>query len=217
MPKGDVALDEDLGEPSAVSESDLTSGLEVRKPAISRTGTYVSADGAVLTTTEVLDGCTRITLDGRHDATLAFRDDKLGIALLKPATALAPRGVATLETAVPRPDTDVALAGYSYGEALSAPVVTFGNFAEAKGLNGEPDLVRLSATTLPGDSGAAGARPGSAAAGDSRAGGAPARRARAGNSTRTALASLNIAGVTRFHAPCASGPAGATCRGSTAA
>jgi hypothetical protein len=155
VPKGDVALDEDLGEPSAVSESDLTSGLEVRKPAISRTGTYVSADGAVLTTTEVLDSCTRITLDGRHDATLAFRDDKLGIALLKPATALAPRGVATLETAVPRPDTDVALAGYSYGEALSAPVVTFGNFAEAKGLNGEPDLVRLSATTLPGDSGAA--------------------------------------------------------------
>ena len=56
---------------------------------------------------------------------------------------------------MPRPDTDVALAGYSYGEALSAPVVTFGTFAEAKGLNGEPDLVRLSATTLPGDSGAA--------------------------------------------------------------
>jgi peptidoglycan hydrolase-like protein with peptidoglycan-binding domain len=155
VPKGDVALDEDLGEPSATSASDLMSGLEVRKPAISRTGTYVSADGAVLTTTEVLDSCTRITLDGRYDAALAFRDDTLGIAVLKPVTALAPRGVATLETAIPRPDTDVALAGYSYGEALSGPVVTFGNFAEAKGLMGEPNLVRLAVTTLPGDSGAA--------------------------------------------------------------
>jgi len=155
VPKGDVALDEDLGEPSAISGSDLTSGLEVRKPALSRTGTYVSTDGAVLTTTEVLDSCTRLTLDGRYDATLAFRDDTLGIAVLKPATALAPRGVATLETAIPRPDTDVALAGYSYGEALSGPVVTFGSFAEAKGLNGEPNLVRLAASTLPGDSGAA--------------------------------------------------------------
>jgi peptidoglycan hydrolase-like protein with peptidoglycan-binding domain len=149
------ALDETLGEPSAVSAADLTAGLEVRKPNLSRSGVFIDAQGSVLTTTEVLQDCGRITLDSRHEATLAFRDDALGIAVLRPARPLAPRAVAELQPAPLRAEANVALAGYSYGDRLSAPVVSFGTLAEPEGLNGEPGLARLAMATLPGDAGGA--------------------------------------------------------------
>jgi S1-C subfamily serine protease len=152
---GTVALDENLGEPSSTSAADLTSGLDIRRPAISRSGVFVDAQGSVLTTTEVLDGCTRITLDGRTEATVAIEDATLGFAVLTPATSLAPRAFAEIAPALPRLDSDVAMAGYSYGDKLSAPAVTSGSFSEGQGLNGEPELARLTMATLPGDTGGA--------------------------------------------------------------
>jgi hypothetical protein len=53
----------------------------------------------------------------------------------------------------PAPGTELAVAGYSYEDKLPAPVLTFGTFEEAKGLNGEPGLARLSAPVLDGDRG----------------------------------------------------------------
>jgi hypothetical protein len=154
-PVGSVALDENLGEPSSTSAADLTSGLDIRRPAISRTGTFIDGAGTVLTTGEVLAGCTRVTLDGRTDATVAFEDPTLGFAVLKPVAPLAPRAFAALAQTAPRLDSDVALAGYSYEDKLSAPVVTTGTFSEGQGLNGEADLDRLTLTTLAGDAGGA--------------------------------------------------------------
>lgn len=154
-PKGNRALDENLGEPSATSASDLAKGLEVRHPTLSRSGVYIDATGTVLTTVEVLSGCTRITLDGRNTATVAFQDDTLGFALLKPDQPLAPRAVAELAPALPRLDSDVAMAGYSYEDRLDAPVISSGTFSEATGLNGEKELARLTLQTLPGDVGGA--------------------------------------------------------------
>jgi hypothetical protein len=45
------------------------------------------------------------------------------------------------------------VAGYSYEDRLSAPVLTFGQMAEAGGLNGEAGINRLAMTVLPGDAG----------------------------------------------------------------
>lgn len=154
-PKGNRALDESLGQPSTVSTSDLAKGLEVRHPAISRSGAYIDATGTVLTTVEVLDACTRITLDGRHPATVAYQDDALGLAVLKPDQPLAPRAVAELAPALPRLDSDIAMAGYSYEDRLDAPVISTGTFSEATGLNGETDIARLTLQSLPGDVGGA--------------------------------------------------------------
>lgn len=154
-PKGNRALDENLGDPSSTPASDLAKGLEVRHPALSRSGAYIDATGTVLTTVEVLNACTRLTLDGRQTATVAFQDDVLGIALLKPDRPLAPRAFAELAPALPRLDSDVAMAGYSYEDQLDAPVISSGTFSEATGLNGEPELARLTLQTLPGDVGGA--------------------------------------------------------------
>lgn len=148
-------LDANLGEPSATPTADLVKGLEPRRPILSRSGVYISATGAVLTTTEVLQGCTQITLDGRHAARVAYQDDLLGIAILEPDAALAPRAVAELAPALPRLDSDVLMAGYSYEDKLSAPVISSGTFSEASGLNGEKHIARLTLQTLPGDVGGA--------------------------------------------------------------
>ncbi|MCY1127760.1 serine protease [Frigidibacter sp. RF13] len=154
-PAGSVALDENLGEPSSTTAADLTSGLDIRRPAIARTGAFIDGEGTVLTTSEVLAGCTRVTLDGRTDATVAFEDPTLGFAILKPSAPLAPRAFAALAPTAPRLDSDVALAGYSYEDKLSAPVVSTGTFSEGQGLNGEAELDRLTLTTLAGDAGGA--------------------------------------------------------------
>lgn len=148
-------LDETLGEPSLVAASDLTAGLDVRHPALSRSGTFIDAAGTVLTTTEVLANCTRLTLDRRHEATVAFRDEVQGLAVLKPVAPLAPRAFAGLPTGPLRAGADVALAGYPYEDRLDRPVMSFGTLAEPRGLNGETHLARLSIRTRAGDVGAA--------------------------------------------------------------
>ena len=151
----DKGLDETLGEPSLVSAADLTAGLDVRHPALSRSGAFIDATGAVLTTTEVLANCARLTIDRRHEATVAFRDDAHGLAVLRPLTPLAPRAFAGLPARPLRVGADVAIAGYPYEDRLDRPVMSFGTLAEASGLNGETDLARLSIRTRAGDVGAA--------------------------------------------------------------
>jgi peptidoglycan hydrolase-like protein with peptidoglycan-binding domain len=152
-PVGRRALDPGLVSLDDAQRRSLLAGMEVRRPKLSRSGMFVSADGAVLTTTEVLQSCGRITLDRDTDAGIAFQDDALGIALLTPMKELAPRHVAGFETALPRVGAEVAVSGYSYEAALPAPTLTFGVMEDDKGLSGETGLNRLALTALPGDAG----------------------------------------------------------------
>lgn len=151
-PFGDHAMDDTLGAPLVVSTADLVSGLTVRKPTHSRSGFYITTAGAVLTIADVVQGCGRVTVDGAAFDT-AFIDADLGIAVLTPRVALAPQVVAGFQTASVRIDSEVAVAGYPYADAISAPVLTFGQLAAVTGLAGEADLARLRLTALPGDAG----------------------------------------------------------------
>ncbi|MEX0338479.1 MAG: trypsin-like peptidase domain-containing protein [Arenibacterium sp.] len=132
---------------------DLVSGLEVRKPTLSRSGFFIDASGAVVTTADAVRNCTRITADADHRMQVAASDASLGVALLKPENALAPMAFARLRADAPRLQSDIAVAGYSYGGALGAPTLTFGTLADIKGLNGEAELQRLALNALPGDAG----------------------------------------------------------------
>ena len=138
---------------SAEQRIDLISGLEVRKPRLSRSGFYVDQEGAVLTTSEVAQSCGRITIDDRYEATVALEDAGLGVVLLRPVEPLAPQTVATFQDLTPRLMSDVAVAGYSYGGVLGAPTMTFGQLADLRGLNGEAHLKRLAIDALEGDAG----------------------------------------------------------------
>ena len=150
---GDQVLDPGLVPLSEAAKRGLLSGLEVRHPKLSRTGFFIDAKGSVLTTSEAVANCGKIVLERSTEATVAFSDPVLGIAVLTPATPLSPTAVAGFATVAPRPGTRVSLSGYSYEDRLPAPVVTLGTVEEAKGLNGEPGLTRLTLSALPGDTG----------------------------------------------------------------
>jgi S1-C subfamily serine protease len=132
---------------------DLVSGLEIRKPILSRSGFYVDRNGAVVTTAEVVGKCGRLTLDDVYDAEVASIDEGLGIAVLRPAQALSPMMVAAFQLGDARLNSDVTVAGYSYGGVLGAPSLTYGTVSDIKGLNGETQLKRLALNALEGDAG----------------------------------------------------------------
>ena len=154
-PDGESVLDPGLVAMDAGTKAGLLSGLEVRKPKLSRTGFFVSADGMVATTAEAVAQCGRVTIDRSTDAEVTLSDAATGLALLKPKAPLAPRAVAAFATASTRPGAEITVPGYSYEDRLPAPVLTFGTFEDAQGLNGEPGLSRLSLQSLPGDAGGA--------------------------------------------------------------
>lgn len=152
-PIGDRALDPGIVPMDAATRTGLLSGLEVRKPRASASGFFVDAQGHVLTGAATVAQCARVTLDTTTEARVAFTDPDMGIALLAPATPVAPPATAEFQLSPDRMGAEIAVAGYSYGEALPAPVLTFGTLAAAEGLDGQQGVKRLALAALPGDAG----------------------------------------------------------------
>lgn len=150
-PIGNTAMDDTLGQPLGVAKADLMSGLDVRRPIFGRSGFYIDAKGTVVTASAGLDQCRRVTVDN-VEADIKL-NDPIGIAVLAPKAALAPAMFAALQTEMPRLNADIAAAGFSYGGALSSPVVSFGRFSASEGLAGEAQQARLSLATHDGDAG----------------------------------------------------------------
>ncbi|NIZ14924.1 trypsin-like peptidase domain-containing protein [Phaeobacter sp. HF9A] len=132
---------------------DLVSGLEIRKPRLSRSGFYVTGDGVVVTTADVVNSCSRVTIDRDVSADVLLSDAEAGIAVLKPAQALAPMATAPLAANAPRLRSALAVSGFSYGGVLGAPSLTWGSLSDLKGLQGEDYLARLELTAQAGDAG----------------------------------------------------------------
>lgn len=152
-PVGDRALDPGLAPLPDDLRQGLLTGLEVRRPALSRSGFFIDAEGSVLTTTEVLQNCTEITIEADHPMDLALSDPATGLAVLRPQRPLAPAAFATFQQAPERVGAEIAVAGYSFEDALPAPAMTFGRIGALEGLSGEPGLKRLDLSALPGDAG----------------------------------------------------------------
>jgi peptidoglycan hydrolase-like protein with peptidoglycan-binding domain len=130
---------------------DLVSGLEIRRPLFSRSGFYVDGRGTVVTTSEIVGACGRITIENGRDADIAASD--AGIAVLRPRDATAPIGIAAMARNAPRLQSEVTLAGYSYGGVLGAPSLTFGIVSDIRGLDGQKNVARLTLNALKGDAG----------------------------------------------------------------
>lgn len=142
-----VATDSD----EASQSIDLLSGLELRQPKRSRTGFYVDARGAVVTVADAVDSCERITLDEAYEAEVTATGN--GIALLTPQTSLVPLGYARFAPNLGRLRSAVAVSGYSYEGALTAPTLTFGTLEDLRDLNGDTRFKRLDLVALSGDVG----------------------------------------------------------------
>ncbi|MCG6883946.1 MAG: trypsin-like peptidase domain-containing protein [Silicimonas sp.] len=147
----DAVLPDSLG--TGAQNIDLLSGLEIRRPEKSRSGFYIDSAGAVLTTADAVRQCRRITLGEDIEADVVAENAPLGLALLKPRQTIAPISIARMAVREPRLQSDVAVAGYSYGGLLSLPTLTFGTLADLKGLDGDDRVQRLSLASTPGDAG----------------------------------------------------------------
>lgn len=148
------ALPDGIGQTaSAVARQDLLSGLEVRRPVRALSGFYVDADGKVLTSASLAEGCRRLTLDERVGARVLLRDDRLGVLVLEPEEPLAPLAFANFALAPPPLRSEVRLAGYSFEDLLTLPLLTFGEIAALEGLDGEGEVRRLALAAQPGDVG----------------------------------------------------------------
>ncbi|GAB5445617.1 MAG: trypsin-like peptidase domain-containing protein [Gymnodinialimonas sp.] len=140
--------------PEGLDESiDMVSGLTVRRPDIVRTGFFLDARGTVLTTTEAVGQCGQILIDNAYEATVTYRDDALGIAVLSPSQQLAPLGFARMATDPARLRADIAVAGYPFGGALSSASTSFGSLADLRGVNGEDTVQRLTVNTADTEAG----------------------------------------------------------------
>jgi S1-C subfamily serine protease len=148
-------LPESAGQASTVGRGALLAGLSVRRPAYSRTGFYIDATGTVLTSAEAVGQCGRVTLDEAYDARIVARDDGLNLAVLKPEVPLVPLAFAQFDQDAGRIGAAVTIAGFSFEDVLTRPVLTFGRIEDLSGLNGEADRIRLSATVRQGDLGGA--------------------------------------------------------------
>ncbi|WP_291735404.1 trypsin-like peptidase domain-containing protein [Leisingera sp. F5] len=132
---------------------DLVSGLQVRKPRLSRSGTFVDGQGTVVTTVDAVQNCTRITLNSDFQAELVASDATTGLALVRPVERLAPMKVAQLRASSPLLQSEVAVAGFSYEGILGAPTLTYGTLSDLRGLRGEAGVTRLALAAQPGDAG----------------------------------------------------------------
>jgi hypothetical protein len=150
---GDRALDPGIVPMDGATKSGLLAGLDVRTPRLTRSGFFIDATGRVLTTADATAQCARITLDTLTEATVTTTDATNGLAVLTPATPLSPPAFAEFQLSPDRIGAELAVSGYSYGDALPAPVLTFGTLAATEGLDGQQGLKRLALAALPGDAG----------------------------------------------------------------
>ena len=150
---GDKVLDPGLVPLDEAARQGLLTGLTPRKPDFTRSGFYVTPQGAILTLAQDLDSCSRITVDGDLTASLTASDPASGAALLTPDRPLSPPALAAFAATPAARGAEIVVAGYAYGDKLPAPVLTYGRLDEASGLAGEPGIARLSAPVLAGDQG----------------------------------------------------------------
>lgn len=148
-----MALADNAGLDEAVQSLDLLSGLEIRRPDVSRSGFFVDNTGTVLTTSEAVANCKRITINEVYDALVTGENSDLGLAILHPVEKLAPTAIAQFLIGKARLQSDIAVAGFPFEGRLSAPTLTFGTMADIKGLGGEDYLSRLSVEVQIGDAG----------------------------------------------------------------
>ncbi len=144
-------------DPAVIAEDsqsvDLVAGLSIRKPKLTASGFFVDRQGRVVTTDSAVASCGRITLNSDYDAEIMASDPALGIAVLRATQPLAPNDVAQFRDGAPRLQSEIAVAGFSFGGVLPSATMTFGRLSDLRGLNGEDSLSRLAISTLDGDAG----------------------------------------------------------------
>ena len=116
-------------EPSATTGAELLAGLDVPRPEMVRSGFFVGATSAILTTAELASGCDRLALADETELELVAADGEHGLALLRAREDLGPIASTRFRLSNLPPFTEVAAAGFPHAGRLPAPVLRFGEIA----------------------------------------------------------------------------------------
>lgn len=116
----------------------------------SGTGFRVTADGTAVTNNHVIEGCTRITLDGAEGRVIDT-SPQFDIAVVQAD----PQGKPFLpfSDGMPRLNSDVTVVGYPFFGLLGGMNVTRGAISSLKGIQGDDSTMQISAPVQPGNSG----------------------------------------------------------------
>ena len=149
----DGTLDPALAPATEEQTVNMVAGLSVRQPQFSRSGFFVSNDGLVLTTTEAVQGCQRVTIDRKTNAEVLASYDDFGLAILRPLEAVAPIDFAAFQLGIPRLQDAIAIAGYPFDGALPAPTLNFGTLVDMRNLSNDDRIKRLEVLAEPSNAG----------------------------------------------------------------
>lgn len=150
---GDRVLDPGLVPLDDALRSGVLAGMSVKQPKATVSGIFVGAQGEVLTLSEAVANCGRITLDSGLVAEVVATDGEVGAAVLRPMGSAAPLAVAQLASESTGAGTQVLLAGYSLPTGLPAPVLTSGQVQAIGGPSGEAGMLTLAANITEHDRG----------------------------------------------------------------
>ena len=145
-------LDPTMGEGS-IQTTDLLFGLDIRKPAFSRSGVFVSPKGHIVTDVQGLDTCDKITIENHFDAQIVAVDPSKTLAIIATKQTVSPSAVAEISLYTPSVGEELIAAGYSYEGLLEAPSVLTGKVDDLVALDGDVDFMRLNIAMMAGDVG----------------------------------------------------------------
>ncbi|WFU06267.1 trypsin-like peptidase domain-containing protein (plasmid) [Rhizobium sp. CB3171] len=136
-----------------VASASIASNCYADSPNYSGTGFAVTSDGWVLTNAHVIEGCTRIEVKGKGDATDPRVDANNDLALIKIA-APEPSKPIIFRRAPTRLGEDLVAMGYPLATLLADSVkVTTGNVNALAGLRNDTRYIQISTPIQPGNSG----------------------------------------------------------------
>lgn len=116
------------------------------------TGFYVNAASKLLTNAHVVQGCKRISVDGRA-ARIVAMDEAYDLAILEPVDAHVRSRWLTFSDAPARLNSDVTVAGFPLHGLLGGLNVTRGAVSSLKGIGGDTIVFQISAPVQAGNSG----------------------------------------------------------------
>ena len=101
---------------TGLQSNDIISGLRIRQPIFTRSGTFFNSSGMVITASNGLEQCDTITLGFGTKAQIISINTHL--AVLSPVDKIAPRAIATFQLNPQESPMHVTSGGFSYGGSL---------------------------------------------------------------------------------------------------
>jgi len=154
IPLDGYVLDETLGGAQGTEPAiDLAINVDTNQPTRAASGFFISADGVILTHVANINQCNRITIADGVDVELIARNQKLGLAVLKPKSAYTPKSFALFSGEAPEMGTEITVAGFSFPDVMEEATLNYGTLTSTSGMRGNPENIRVSAFLEAGDAG----------------------------------------------------------------